>query len=145
MHDSVLNTDGRRPGSYLNVLHDPESCCRLCKVQVTILAAETPAPLFTCFRRVSGVVIVATSGTPTILRLLRVEFFKTKRCLSVPMDDHDLVLLMGNFLHACLVVLVETIALRVSGRLPLSTNILSLSIAVVRLARRRSFITTYIF
>ena len=130
--------------SYLNVFQDPESCSGLFQIQITILAAVSPAPLITSFYWVFGVVIVAPGVTPAILRVLRVEFFKTKRCSSILMDDHDLVLIMGNFCYAILVVLVEIFALRISGRLPLSTNILSLSVAVVRLTGRWSLLTTYL-
>ena len=124
--------------SYLNVFQDPESCSGLFQIQITILAAVSPAPLITSFYWVFGVVIVAPGVTPAILRVLRVEFFKTKRCSSVLMDDHDLVLIMGNFCHTLLVVLVEIFALRISGWLPLSANILSFSMAVVRLTGRSS-------
>ena len=85
------------PGSYLNLIQDSEGCNRLCSVQIAVFAAVSPLPLISGNTNwVFGVVIVARGPTPTIVRPLWVDFFKTIRCLPVLMDDHDLVLIIRN-------------------------------------------------
>ena len=82
------------------------------------------------------VVVVPLGVAPTVARPLWVGGFKAKRGLSVLMDDHDLVLIIGNFRHARPVVLVEMIALLISGRSPAPASNSPLTLAVVKLNGR---------
>ena len=62
--------------SYRSIVDDPQFLILFVGIQIAIFAAVTPAG--TLFNRVVEIVIVSLDHTPTIFRVLWVDFIKTK-------------------------------------------------------------------
>ena len=125
-----------KTASYRSIVHNPQFVWSFVGIQIAVSAAESPAGYF--LRGTIEIVIVSLDHTPTISRVLWVDFIETEwgiegsfiSILPGWMKNHDLLLVFGNFLFVLLKECFACLVLR-CGLLPANIFTTSLSLTVM--------------